>query len=286
MKLNQRLKAIIYMIIASTLFTTLNLFGKLSTEISIYMKTFISNIIALIIISIVILKNKISFIGKKRNLKYLLARGICGTLAAFALYYTLNHLILADATLFSKLGPFFATIFGYILLKDKLEKKQVIFLLITFAGALFVIKPNISMDIFPAAIGLLGAASAGLAFTMIRKIGNDEDTFTIIFYNIIISTIVSIPFIISEKDILSHPSNIVYMILGGLCISFGQLSLTLAYKNAPASRIAMYDYLGLIVSAIYGIIIFNEFPDFLSILGYIIIFSVSLINFICTKNSS
>lgn len=286
MKLNQRLKAIIYMVIASILFTTLNLFGKLSTEISIYMKTFISNIIALIIISIVILKNKISFIGKKRNLKYLLGRGTFGTLAAFALYYTLDHLILADATLFSKLGPFFATIFGYILLKDKLDKKQLIFLLITFSGALLVIKPNMSMAILPAVIGLCGAASAGLAFTMIRKIGNDEDTFTIIFYNIIISTLASIPFILKENDILLHSSNIVYMILGGLCISFGQLSLTRAYKNAPASSIAMYDYLGLIVSAIYGILIFNEYPDLLSILGYIIIFSVSLINFICARKSS
>ena len=68
MNLNKRLKAIIYMIIASILFTTLNLFGKLSNEISVYMKAFISNITACIIISSVILKNKISFMGKKRNL--------------------------------------------------------------------------------------------------------------------------------------------------------------------------------------------------------------------------
>lgn len=286
MNLNKRLKAIIYMIIASILFTTLNLFGKLSNEISLYMKAFISNITACIIISSVILKNKISFIGKKRNFKYLLIRGISGTLSSFALFYTLDHLILSDSTLLSKLGPFFATVFGFIILKDKIEKRQIIFLLITFAGALFVIKPDLSIDFFPALIGLLGAAFAGLAFSMIRKIGDDENNFTIIFYNIAISILGSIPFIINEKDIFLHTSNIVYMILGGLCISFGQIFLTLAYKNAPASNIAMYDYLGLLVSAIYGILIFSEYPDFLSIIGYIIILSVSLINFISIRKSS
>lgn len=284
MIMSERLKAIIYMIIASILFTTLNLFGKLSNEISLYMKAFISNVTAFIIISTVIIKNKISFIGKKENFKYLLTRGICGTLSAFSLFYTLDNLILSDSTLLSKLGPFFATIFGFIILKDTVEKKQIIFLLITFVGVLFVIKPNLSIKIFPALIGLLGATFAGIAFTMIRKIGDAESNFTIIFYNIFISIISSIPFIINEKDILLHTSNIVYMILGGLCISFGQIFLTLAYKNAPASNIAMYDYTGLLASAIYGILIFNEYPDFLSIIGYLIIILVSLINFLSLKN--
>ncbi|MBE6062108.1 MAG: DMT family transporter [Clostridium butyricum] len=286
MILNKRLKAIIYMIIASILFTTLNLFGKLSTEISLYMKAFISNSTAFIIISIVMKKNKVSFIGKKESMKFLLIRGICGALSSFCLFYTLDRLILSDSTLLSKLGPFFATIFGFIILKDKIEKKQLIFLFITFLGALFVIKPNFSIKIFPAFIGVLGAAFAGIAFSMIRKIGNAENNFTIIFYNIFFSIISSIPFIITEKEIFLHTSNIVYMILGGLCISFGQIFLTLAYKNAPACHIAMYDYLGLLISAIYGLFIFGEYPDYLSIIGYLIIILVSLINFLSQKKQA
>ncbi|MDO5517540.1 MAG: DMT family transporter [Clostridium sp.] len=286
MKLNIRLKAIIYMIIASTLFTTLNLFGKLSVGITLYEKNFISNIIAFIIIAIVMIKNKISFIGKSKNRKFLLIRGVCGTLSGFSLYYTLDHLILSDSTLLSKLGPFFATIFSFIILKDKVDKKQILFLFITFCGALFVIKPNISLEIFPALIGLFGAACAGLAFTMIRLIGKDEDEFTIIFYNIFISALASSPFIFLHAGNLSrHAPSVVFMILGGLCISFGQIFLTLAYKNAPASSIAMYDYIGLIVSAIYGILIFSEYPDLWSVLGYILILSVSVINFIIAKKS-
>lgn len=74
-----------------------------------------------------------------------------------------------------------------------------------------------------------------------------------------------------------------YVILAGFCIAFGQISLTLAYKNAPASSIAMYDYVGLIVSAFYGFILFKEIPDILSILGYIIISGSAIINFFMTQ---
>ena len=74
------------------------------------------------------------------------------------------------------------------------------------------------------------------------------------------------------------------MVLGGLCIAFGQIFLTLAYKNSPASSIAIYDYIGLIISGIYGFIIFHEIPDIYSFIGYIIIFVSAIFNFIFQKN--
>ena len=93
MKLNQRLKAICFMIMSSIFFTTMNLLSKLASGISIYQKAFISNAIAFLVIAIVITKNKISFIGKREHRKYLFIRGICGTLSLAALYFTLDHMI-------------------------------------------------------------------------------------------------------------------------------------------------------------------------------------------------
>ncbi|MGN0143801.1 MAG: DMT family transporter [Clostridium sp.] len=283
MKLNKRLKAICFMILASIFFTTMNLLSKLASGITIYQKAFISNIIAFMIISVVIIIKKISFIGKKENRKRLFMRGLCGTLSLAAGYFTLDHMILSDATMISKLGPSFAIVFGYFLLKDTISKRQLFFLIITFVGAVLIIKPSLSLDIIPALIGLLGAASAGMAFTMIRSIGNSEDSFTIIFYNVFFSSFLSFPFIFLKIKNFSNISALIYMILAGLCIAFGQICLTLAYKNTPASSIAMYDYVGLIVSAIYGFIFFDEIPDWLSIIGYVIIFCSALINFFLSQ---
>lgn len=283
MKLNKRLKAIFFMILSSIFFTTMNLLSKLASGVSIYQKAFISNSIAFLIITTVMLRNKISFFGKKDNRKYLNIRGLGGTLSLACLYYTLDHMILSDSTMLSKLGPSFAVLFGCIILKDKINKKQVFFLILTLVGSILIIKPSLSFSIIPSLIGLCGAACAGTAFTMIRLIGDKENKFTIIFYNIFFACIVSFPFIFVNINNFKHKESVMYVILAGFCIAFGQISLTLAYKNAPASSIAMYDYVGLIVSAFYGFILFKEIPDILSILGYIIISGSAIINFFMTQ---
>ena len=262
MNLNKRLKAICFMIMSSIFFTTMNLLSKLASGISLYQKAFISNSVAFLVIAIVIVKNKISFIGKKENRKYLFVRGICGTLSLAALYFTLDHMILSDATMLSKLGPSFAVILGYLILKDKINKKQVFFLAITLIGSVLIIKPSLSLSIIPSIIGLLGAACAGTAFTMIRLLGNSENKFTIIVYNILFACILSFPFIFLDMKNYHNKESIVFMVIAGFCIAFGQICLTLAYKNAPASSVAMYDYIGLILSALYGFFLFHEIPDF------------------------
>ncbi len=123
MKLSKRLKAICFMILSSIFFTTMNLLSKLASDVSLYQKAFISNSIAFLIIAIVMLKNNISFFGRKENRKHLNIRGLCGTLSLACLYYTLDHMILSDATMLSKLGPSFAVLFGCIFLKDNINKK-------------------------------------------------------------------------------------------------------------------------------------------------------------------
>lgn len=286
MNLNKRIKAICFMIMSSIFFTTMNLLSKLASGISLYQKAFIANNVAFLVISIVILKNKISFIGKKKNRKYLFIRGLCGALSLAALYYTLDHMILSDATMISKLGPSFAVLLGLIVLKDKINKKQIIFLLLTLISSVLIIKPSLSFSIIPSLIGLFGAACAGTAFTMIRLIGDGENKFTIIFYNIFFACTLSFPFIFMDIKNYHNKESIVYMVIAGFCIAFGQICLTLAYKNAPASSIAMYDYVGLIVSALYGFFLFNEIPDYLSILGYIIISGTAIINFFISKKES
>ncbi|WP_294377885.1 DMT family transporter [uncultured Clostridium sp.] len=283
MKLNQRLKAICFMITASIFFTTMNLFSKLASGVSIYQKAFISNGIALFIISIVIMKNKISFIGKRENRKFLFLRGLCGSLSLAALYYTLDHMILSDCTMLSKLGPSFAVIFGYVILKDKINTKQILFLFITLIGAVFIIKPSLSLNIIPALIGLCGAACAGFAFTMIKLIGSKENKFTIIFYNIVFAFLLSFPMSFKNIENYKNRESVIYMIMSGFCIAFGQIFLTLAYKNAPAASIALYDYVGLIISAIYGFFLFSETPDYLSVLGYTLILGVAILNFFISR---
>ncbi|WP_274380449.1 DMT family transporter [Clostridium chrysemydis] len=279
---NNKRKAILFMITASFFFTTMNLFGKLASGVTPYQKTFITNVVATLIVSIIILKRKASFFGQKKNRKYLLIRGIMGTVSICAFYFSLDYLLLSDATMLNKLSPFFAIIFSFLYLKEKITGRQLIFLLLAFFGSIFVIKPHFDSSIIPSLMGVFAALAAGLAYTMIRVIGTSEDFFTVILSFTGIATIVCLPFMFFNTEGLTL-RNVIYMILAGICFMLGQVFLTLAYRNAPASEISMFDYIGLIIAAIYGFALFSEIPDYLSIIGYIIIIFASFCN-ILSKN--
>lgn len=280
--LNNKRKAIFFMITASFFFTSMNMFGKLASGVTPYQKTFITNVVATIIVSIIILKRKALFLGHKENRKYLFIRGLMGTLSICAFYFSLDYLLLSDATMLNKLSPFFAIIFSFLYLKEKITGRQLIFLLLAFFGSLFVIKPHFDSSIIPSIMGILAALTAGLAYTMIRVIGDKEDFFTVILSFTGIATIVCFPFMFIHTEGLTT-QNIIYMILAGICFMLGQVFLTLAYRNAPASEISMFDYVGLIIAAIYGFVLFSEIPDYLSVIGYIIIIFASFCNIMSKK---
>ena len=279
-----KFKGIIFIILASFLFATMNLFAKLASGCTPYQKTFISNAVATIVVCFIIFRKKQSFIGKKENRKYLFLRGIMGTASILTLYSSMESLLLADATILTKLSPFFTIIFSFIIIKEKITKKQLISLIIAFLGSLFVIKPEFNSSMLPSILGVISALTAGIAYTMIRVLGDKESFFTVILSFTGIATITMFPSIFINNEHLTF-YNLCILIAAGICFTLGQVFLTLAYKNAPASEISMFDYIGLLFAAFYGFILFSEVPDYLSIIGYIIIIGISIINILSNKKN-
>ena len=70
------------------------------------------------------------------------------------------------------------------------------------------------------------------------------------------------------------------LLLAGLAASGGQFSFTAAYCNAPAREISVYDYSQIIFSALLGLFIFGQVPDWLSWCGYVIISSMAVVMFL------
>ena len=74
-----------------------------------------------------------------------------------------------------------------------------------------------------------------------------------------------------------------YLILAGICAALGQFSITAAYSYAPAREISVYDYTQIIFSTLMSLVVFGTLPDVLSIIGYVIICSATVIMFLRNK---
>lgn len=279
---SNRLKGIFFIVLSAFGFAVMSAFIKLSGDLPNIQKVFFRNLIAAIIALFLIIKHKGSFIGKKENRKTLIYRSLFGTIGVIFNYYAIDNLVLSDANMLNKISPFLVVIFCALILKEKINLKQISAIIVAFIGALFIIKPSFDIRVVPYMIGFLSAVFAALAYTYVRMLGNKEEYYTIVFFFSIFSLIAVLPAFILVYEPMSM-SQLIYLVLAGIFASLGQFGITLAYKYAPAKEISIFDYSNIIFSAILSIFLFGVYPDKLSVVGYFIIFAAALYMFIYNK---
>ncbi|WP_434793388.1 Pseudopaline exporter CntI [Terrisporobacter petrolearius] len=279
---SNRLKGIFFIILSAFGFAVMSAFIKLSGDLPNMQKVFFRNLVAAIIALFLIIKHRGSFTGKKENRKILIYRSIFGTIGVIFNYYAIDKLVLSDANMLNKISPFLVVIFCALILKEKINSKQILAIIVAFIGALFIIKPTFDVRVVPYMIGFLSAVFAALAYTFIRMLGNKEEYYTIVFFFSTFSLITVLPMFLMVYEPMT-PVQFIYLILAGVFASLGQFGVTLAYKYAPAKEISIFDYSNIIFSAILSIFLFGVYPDSLSIVGYFIIFAAALYMFLYNK---
>lgn len=272
MESKKRYKGIICIIMSAFCFALMSFFVRMAGDLPSIQKSFFRNFVAAIFASVILMKNGVPFRCKKENLGYMLGRSICGTIGILCNFYAVDHLVLADASMLNKMSPFFAVIFSYFLLREKITVPQGLFVIGAFVGSLFVIKPTFSnMDLIPSLIGLCGGIGAGAAYTMVRKLGErgEKGPFIVFFFSTF-SCVVTLPWLLFDYHPMSL-AQIGILLFAGLSAAGGQFSITAAYCYAPAREISVYDYSQIIFSAGLGFFFFGQIPDLLSWIGYAVI---------------
>lgn len=279
--INKKYVGIVCIISSAFCFALMNLFVRLSGDIPSIQKSFFRNIVALIFALVIILKNKDDYKIEKGQMKYLVLRSLFGTIGILCNFYAADHLLLADASMLNKMSPFFAIIFSYLLLKEKITYFQFSAVITAFIGSLFVIKPSfVISDFLPAFIGLIGGIGAGAAYTFVRKLGSMgvKGSFIVLFFSCF-SCLVTLPFVVLNYHHMTL-IQVICLLLAGLSATGGQFAVTFAYCYAPAREISVYDYSQILFSAILGFFIFNQIPDGYSLLGYSIIIGSAILMYL------
>lgn len=277
--LSKKSKAIGFILLSAFGFAMMNVFVKLAGDLPFTQKSFFRNVVAMVFAGVVLKKENIGFRWEPGNLPLILTRAVCGTVGIFCNFYAVDHLLLADANMLNKLSPFFAILFSLLFLKERATVVQYCAVILAFGGSLLIIKPGFSADAIPALIGLLGGVGAGAAYTAVRALSSrKEKSARIVFFFSAFSTLVTLPFLLFDY----HPmtgSQLACLLAAGLSATLGQFGITLAYSNAPAKEISVFDYTQILFAAILGFFLFDQLPDWLSIAGYVVICGVSVAMF-------
>ena len=291
--MSNRTKGILLLILSAFFFACMNMFVKLSgDELPVFQKVFFRNAMASVIAFIVLIKNKAPLRPTvKGSWKYLVLRTLFGLTGVVCNYYALETLVLSDASILNKMSPFFAVIFSFIFIHERPKLYQWLVLGGALFGTVFVIKPSFANAAFiPALVGFMGGVCAGAAYGCVRKLGlMGESNPYIVFFFSTASTLIVTPIMIAGYVPMTA-LQWVYLLSAGVSAALAQFSITAAYTYAPAKEISVYDFSQIIFASLMSLIVFQQVPDIWSVVGYVIIISMAILNYFLsrekiTKNS-
>lgn len=274
-------------ILSAFCFACMNVCVRLAGDIPSIQKSFFRNLVAVIFAGAILYKKRLFPRVKKEYLRPLALRCIFGTLGVLCNFYAVDHLLVADASILNKLSPFFAIIFSFLLLKEKIKPTQAFCVTLAFVGCLFIVKPGFqNASLIPALIGVCGGLGAGIAYTMVRVLGTHGVKGPIIvFYFSAFSCAAVLPWILLHYVSMTM-GQVGTLLLAGLFAAGGQFSITAAYTYAPARKISIFDYSQIIFATVLGFVLFREIPDIYSFVGYGLIILASLCMFLYNRRET
>lgn len=251
--------------------------------VSCFQKSFFRNVIALAIALVVFMRGRLacrktSFdVGRPCSaLSLLTLRAVFGTVGIFANFYALSKIPIGEAMTLNKTAPFFTVFFSWIFIGEKFSRRQMLCLLLAFAGAMLVMKPGFrGSGAFASAVALAGGLGAGLAYVCVHELGRMkvDGAFIVLFFSAF-SCLASLPFVAADYSPMTW-SQVLVLLGAGVGAAIGQFGVTLAYRFAEPRSIAAYDYTNVIFTALFGFAFFAQVPDVLSVAGFAIILAAA-----------
>ena len=285
-------KGLIYMLTASFCFALTGACARwLRDDINPVELVLFRNVIGVIFILYSIQQKPIIQKGGKPWL--LIFRGVIGTLALYSFFYGISKIGLAISITYQQSYPVFLAMFASYFFGEKLARLEWGAILIGFIGICLIFLPSIDTSLLSAKhhiIGLSNALMTGMAYLSIRGLSEIYDQRTIILSFMLSGIILPVismlsgqfvqpghfDFIISSFDV---PKLIHYpvILLLGLAALIGQIYLTKAFSYEKTGIIAAVGYSNIVFSVIFGTLLGDSFPDFMSFCGIIMIIFCGII---------
>lgn len=178
-------------------------------------------------------------------------------------------------------APIFVLIFAYVVFREKITKKKLICMILAIIGCLLMtglFEDNLNnLSVFGIATGF-GAALFWAIYLMASKksIERGKHTYTILFYSIIIISIVLVPFTdfnqINSFIAINPTLTIIFLVLHStlsFALPYILSTLSLNYMDSGISSILLSGAEPL-AALIFGLAIYSEIPTVLMFAGFIL----------------
>lgn len=218
--------------------------------------------------------NPIEPFRTKRPMMHL-ARGATGALGNACFFWTITHMLLADAMALQFSRPLFMIPLAILFMGETAGIRRTAISVVGFIGILLYARPFTAGFDPGALVGGLGAFAGALVVLCIKRLATTEPTRVIMFYYAFWNAVIALPAALWFWVMPTGAELVVLVIIGFLGIS-GQGLITQGFTLGDATALVPLDYFRIVYSAVLAYLIFGELPGLWSIAGMALIISASM----------
>jgi|TARA_B110000881_G_scaffold196593_1_gene192063 drug/metabolite transporter (DMT)-like permease len=224
----------------------------------------------------------ISLIKVKPNkplMKKFVLRGFVHSFGVTMWFYAMSVMPVAEVTAIGFLTYIFVSIGACLFLNEKLHKHRLTAIIISFIGALIILRPGFK-EIGNGQIGMLIATIVfTLSYLIAKIVSKERSSSEIVAMLSIFTTIFLIPTAIHSWEPLSINS-LVILTFTAVIATLGHITMTKAIKSAPMVVTQPILFLQLVWASMVGLFIFDEnFDPFVILGGTIIMICVCYVSY-------
>ncbi|WP_423186984.1 DMT family transporter [Alishewanella sp. d11] len=190
-----------------------------------------------------------------------LLRAALGITMLWAFVFSLQSLALADAYAIFFAAPFIITLLSAWWLKEYVAPRQYVVLAIGLAAVFYMLKPDAGQWFSLGALGaLLAAFCYAVSAITVRVLARSDGAGNMVFWLMSFLTLGAGVLALPNWQPLQPALWSVYLLIG-VAGFFGQITITEAFRIAPAAVVAPFEYTALLWGIGFDIVLWQLYPD-------------------------
>jgi len=240
--------------------------------------TFLRFFYATLILYVFMKRTGVNFTLEKSRIPVYLVTGTIGMFGYHVLFFTaLKYTTAINSSIIAATNPMVTTLLAVIFLKNRLNSKQVIGILLSFTGVLLTITgadPEIlkTFSFNAGDLWMLAAVTAWAVYGVFSKSrGKDIQPIVLTYYSFLVCTILLIPFAIYEKpwEVLPAvpvPAQLAVIYMSIFPSVIGYLVQQMAIKEIGPSKASIFVNLVPLFSIILAVLLLGETLELVKLL--------------------
>ena len=281
MQLSENIKGAIFMSVNMLAFVVNDAFMKfLFIDISIYQAIFLRGVITIPMLALMaVYRNQITFSVNKSDWKYIWLR-VAGEVGAAVFFLSaLAQIPLANVTAILQAVPLTVTMAAALFLRETVGWRRWLAIIIGFLGVIIIVRPGVDGFSVYSLYAIAAVFCVTLRDIATRKLSKDVPTSLVAMITGVAITLYGAIMLPSVVWIPLTATHWFLLILAAIAIVFGYLFSVLAMRTGETSFIAPFRYTAMIWAIGLGIILFNDWPDNLTLLGTTIVIATGIYSF-------